>query len=205
MSSLRVIPNDLVCLEARAEIDLLSPATSREDVLARIDPDHLRTGPLNVLTSTAIAISAPDMAAAVEDALLRQTEALTSEDTALAAHARISAENLVLANLEHKACLSAYAAAETAAPVRAEWKNPQHYLEALRIHERRMDRLLRATKDAYERVEKAAGIYRTALLTRDGLEILNSVSERRPRPASGGYPEVLPAQTDTKNIVILVK
>lgn len=154
---------------------ILSTEISREAVLERIDPDTLLSAPLNLLITTALAIAPPDAGAATEDTVLRQTTALTESATALAAHTRIAAENLVLTNVEYQTAIQAYARGEIEAPVRAEWKNPQHYLEALKVHERRMDRLGRMRKEAFERVERAGEIYRKALLTREGLEVLKDI------------------------------
>ena len=164
---------------AEAELDILRPELTREDVLARVDPDLLRSGPFNLQLSTALAISSPDAAATTEDLLLRYTEALNDPNTSLAAHAKLAAEIYVMTTIEYHAATSAYAEGDTHAPVRSEWKNPQHYLEAMKIHERRMDRLLRARKDAVERFEKAAEIFRRAALTRDGLDLLRDVTVGR--------------------------
>lgn len=181
MSNLRVVPPPPVTITVGDPADeLLSPEVAREVVLDRIDPETLRSAPLNLLLSTALAIAPPDALPQTEDAVLRQTEALTRSETALAAHARLAAENFVLANVEYQAAIAAYAAADAKTPARDEWHNPQHYFEALKVHERRMDRLLRARESAFARVSKASETYREAVLTRDGLEILRDVSRGAP-------------------------
>jgi hypothetical protein len=108
----------------------LEPALSREDVLDRIDPDTLRSAPLNLLVSTAIAIAPPDTPEATEDAVLRYIDGLDSSKRALATHARLTAEALVLAFVEYQSAINAYATAEKDQPVRSDWSNPQHYLDA---------------------------------------------------------------------------
>lgn len=175
---MRIVPNATFTPE---ELEILAPATSREQVLERIDPDTLRTAPFNELLSVAIAISAPDAAAAVEDTMIRYTEALTDHGTTYGAHARLAAETWVLATIEYHASVEAYARGDSDAPVRSEWKNPQHYIEVLKVYERRMDRLLRARKECYERARDASEVFRQAALTRDGLEVLRSISVAKPQ------------------------
>ncbi len=162
------------------ELEILSPAMSREQVLERLDPDKLRTGPFTEVLATAISISAPDSAAAIEDTMIRYSEALTQHGTTYEAHAKLLVESMLLANIEYHASVDAYARGSTDAPVRSEWKNPQHYIEILKVYERRMDRLLRARKECYERFRDASDLFRQAALTRDGLEILRHVSVATP-------------------------
>lgn len=197
-SPLVLVPSAELAEISTALPAVLSSEISREAVLERVDVETLQSAPLNFLISTALAIAPADSAALAEDMLLRQTTALTESATALAAHARIAAEALALVNLEYQAATQAYAAAELEAPVRSEWKNPQHYLEACKVHERRMDRLGRMRKEVFERLERAGEIYRTALLTRDGLDTLKSV-EVGPRSAAQAV------SSDGKNICIIVQ
>lgn len=153
----------LVAAPARTFLDLTDPEVSREEVLARIDEDTLKSSPMNLLISTALAIASPDASAYVEDAVLRFVTALTSESVADQAFLRLTAEKLVLADIEYQNALTAYTNAENEAPRRSEWVNPQHYLEAAKIHERRMDRLLKVRKESFDRYAKSAEVYRSAL------------------------------------------
>lgn len=154
---------------------LLDPATSREEVLDRVDRDALLQAPFNLLLSTAIAMAPAGNEGLVEDAVIRETAALTHESDAFAAHARISAENFVLANKEYQAAIVKYSDAFNDAPARADWTNPQHFLEATKNHLRLLDHLLKAKKEAHERVIVTSDTYRQALLTRDGLELLRTL------------------------------
>jgi hypothetical protein len=174
---MRIVPDATFSPE---ELEILSPAVSREQVLERLDPDKLRTGPFTELLATAIAISAPDAAAAVEDTLIRYSEALTQHGTTYEAHAKLLMETMLLAHVEFHAAVEAYARGSTDVPVRSEWKNPQHYIEILKVYERRMDRLLRARKECHERFKECSEQFRQAVLTRDGLEILRHVSAAKP-------------------------
>lgn len=186
-------------LAARPLGSILEPSLSREEVLERIDPEALMTAPLNLLVATAIALAPPDAAAATEDHVLRYTAALTDDGlTAAQSYVRLTASTLVLTDVEYQQAITAQAAAETSGPDATDWKNQQHYIEALKLHERRMDRLLRTRKDAFDRYERAAEVYRAAILTRDGQEVLLSLAQRRASarsniPTSEGV-TVLPAQ-----------
>lgn len=180
------------------ELEILSPAMSREQVLERLDPDKLRTGPFTELLATAIAISAPDAAAAVEDTMIRYTEALTQHGTTYEAHAKLLVETMILANIEYHAAVDAYARGSTEAPVRSEWKNPQHYIEILKVYERRMDRLLRARKECYERFKECSEQFRQAALTRDGLEILRHVSVAAPAQVKPVPPKLFVTTHETR-------
>jgi hypothetical protein len=151
----------------------------RATVLSRVDREQLMTAPFNLLLSAAISCAPQDAAELTEDAVLRQTAALTDEHASIAAHAQLLAETFVLTNVEYQNAILAYTNAESAVPCRGDFNNPQHYLEALKIHERRMDRLLRARKEIFERLQKASEAYREALLTRDGLEVLRTVARQR--------------------------
>lgn len=153
----------LIAAAPRSFMDLSDPEVSREEVLARIDEDTLKSSPMNLLISTALAIASPDAAAYVEDAVLRYVTALTMEGVSDQAFLRLTAEKLVLADLEYQNALTAYTNAELEVPRRHEWANPQHYLEAAKIHERRMDRLLKVRKDSFDRYAKSAEVYRGAL------------------------------------------
>lgn len=207
-SPLSLVPShDLALLpEERSALPaILSAEVSREAVLERIDPDLLQSAPLNLLISTALAISPQDALSATEDAVLRQTAALTEVETSLAAHARISAENLVLANVEYQASIQAYAKAELEAPVRSEWNNAQHFLEALKVHERRMDRHLRTRREAFERVERAGEIYRKAVLTRDGRSMLESIAIAQRPVVQSSAPTTAATSSDGKNVLIVVQ
>lgn len=180
------------------ELEILSPAMSREQVLERLDPDKLRTGPFTELLATAIAISAPDAAAAVEDTMIRYTEALTQHGTTYEAHARLLVETMILANIEFHAAVEAYARGSADTPVRSEWKNPQHYIEILKVYERRMDRLLRARKECYERFKESSEQFRQAALTRDGLEILRHVSVAQPTQVKPAPPKLFVTTHETR-------
>ncbi len=170
------------------------PVLTREDVLDRIDRDTLQSAPLNLLVSTAIAIAPPDTPEATEDAVLKYIDGLDSNHRALAAHARLTAEALVLAFVEYQASINAYAAAETDAPLRSDWANPQHYLDACKVYERRMDRLTRVRKETFERYERASEVYRRAVLTREGHEILIEAAQRRSSQGPVELPTPAPAR-----------
>lgn len=192
---MRIVPDASFSPE---ELEILSPAMSREQVLERIDPDKLRTGPFTELLATAIAISAPDAAAAVEDTMIRYSEALMQHGTTYEAHAKLLMEGMLLANIEYHAAVEAYARASADAPVKSEWKNPQHYIEVLKVYERRMDRLLRARKECHERLKEASDLFRQAALTRDGLEILRHVSVNRPVQAQQPPPRLFVTARETR-------
>jgi len=170
----------------QARQSFLDPAMSREEVLERIDPEMLRTAPLNLLTATALAVASPDAAEATEDAVLRYTTALSDPLGAAQAYVRVTAEKLVLADVEYQSALTRCAQVELEAPLRTDWQNPQHYFEAMKLHERRMDRLVRVRKEAFERFERAAELYRVALLTSEGRDILVSLATRRGGAGTGG-------------------
>ena len=161
---------------------LTDPQVDRETVLARVDRETLLTAPFNLLLSTAIALAPPDAMELTEDAVIRQTLALTHESESLAAHARLLAETFVLTNVEYQSAILACTEADRAVPTQADFKNPQHYLEALKIHERRMDRLQRARNEVFGRLTRASELYREALLTRDGLEVLREISLQGTQP-----------------------
>lgn len=210
MSNLRLLDLESSALVGTSQsadsLSLLTdPYVDRETVLARVDRDTLLSAPLNLLLSTAIALAPQDAAELTEDAVIRQTAALCHEQQSLAAHARLLAETFVLANVEHQNAILAYTAAENVTPVVGDFRNPQHYLEALKIHERRMDRLLRARKEAFDRLTKASELYREALLTRDGLEVLRAISVQRSQPHSvpGTVPEC-PADDSGKPLRVTV-
>lgn len=159
----------------RDATDYLDSRIDREEVLSRIDPEELCTAPLNLLLSTAISLAPSDAAELTEDAVLRQTTALTDEQHAAVGHARLLAEAFVLTNVEYQSAITAYATADAQAPVMEHFKNPQHWIQALNVHERRMDRLMRGRKEAFERLQKASELYREAVLTRDGISFLRMV------------------------------
>lgn len=181
-SPLRVVPD--------VPLSLLDPEVTREEVLERIDPDTLRTAPLNLLVSTALALAPQDAGAATEDMVLRYSTEL-SGDRAVDAFIRTTAEKLVLADVEYQQSIVAYTEAEQSRPVREDWRNPQHYLEALKVHERRMDRLLRARKETFERYDRAAACYRAALTSSKGLQFFRA---RGPAAHAVETPEVLDEQ-----------
>lgn len=184
MTLLRILQSDEISAVTPEHVDALAVLLSdaqldRESVLNRVDRETLFSARFNLLLSTAISLAPQDAAELTEDAVLRQTAALIDEHTSIAAHARLLAETFVLSNVEHQNAILTYTTAENAVPCRQDFTNPQHYLEALKIHERRMDRLLRARKEAFERLQKASEAYREALLTRDGLEVLRTVTRQR--------------------------
>lgn len=181
MTSLRLLdPSSPALVRTSPTTDTLSlltdPLVDRASVLERVDRETLLTAPFTLLLSTALALAPPDALELTEDAVIRQTLALTHESDSLAAHARILAEAFVLTNVEYQSAILACTDADRAVPAQADFKNPQHYLEALKIHERRMDRLQRARNEVFGRLTRASELYREALLTRDGLEVLREIS-----------------------------
>jgi len=202
--------------------ELFDPELTREDLLARVDPDTLRQAPINLLVSTAIAMSEPDATALVEDHVLRYREALISTEQGAQGYVRLTAEKLVLADVEYQQAIVRYGEVEARYPSREDFASGQIFNEACKLHERRMDRLLRARKECFDRYERAAEVYRVALLTRDGQEVLVSLATKsRGRVAgvpqspahslaSGAYEEgrvdVLPAETEqTRDVRVLVQ
>lgn len=163
----------------------LQPVVSREDVFARLDYESLKTAPHALLTATALAIAPPDALEVVEDKLVRSVEGLSDAVTASSTYVRLTAEKLTLADVEYQSSISAFAAAEAAAPRREDWKNHQHYFEALKLHERRMDRLGKLRKESFDRYERAAEIYRVAMLTSEGREILVQLAQRKSSGSTG--------------------
>jgi len=181
MTSLRLLdPSSPALVRTSPTVDSLSllmdPSVDRETVLERVDRETLLTAPFTLLLSTALALAPPDAVELTEDAVIRQTLALTHEQDSLAAHARLLAETFVLTNVEYQSAILACTEADRAVPSMSDFKNPQHYLEALKIHERRMDRLQRARNEVFGRLTRASELYREALLTRDGLEVLREIS-----------------------------
>lgn len=180
-------------LEARG----LAPATSFEElfdeeittgeVLERLSPGRLETAPLGLLTATALAISSDATAPYVEDRVVRYREGLTSEHAA-ASYVRLAAEQLVLADVERQQAVTRYAEIEAHYPERDQFSSSQIFVEACKLHERRMDRLLKAQKETFDRYDRAAEIYRVALLTREGQEVLVQLATktRNGRPATTG-------------------
>lgn len=155
----------MVAAPPRALIDLTGDEVTREDLLERIDPDELKSSRLNLLLMTAISVAQPDVSAATEDAVIRYVVALTaqSSDTADLAYLRLTAEKLVLADVEYQSAATRYVREEGSAPCRADWSKEATFLEAGRLHERRMERMLRDKREAFDRYVKAGEVYRVAL------------------------------------------
>lgn len=155
----------MVTAPPRALLDLTSDEVTREDLLERIDPDELKSSRLNLLLMTAISVAQPDVSTQTEDAVIRYVMALTAQnqDTADLAYLRLTAEKLVLADVEYQSAATRYVREEDNAPLRSAWAKEQTFLEAGRLHERRMERMLRDKREAFDRYVKAGEVYRVAL------------------------------------------
>jgi hypothetical protein len=80
--------------------------------------------------------------------------------------------------VEYQQAITKYADVDAAYPARESFVQEGVYINACKIHELRMDRLLKARKECFDRYERAAEIYRVALLTRDGQEVLLSLATK---------------------------
>jgi hypothetical protein len=89
----------------------------------------------------------------VEDALLRRSDSALSDDEV--SRLRPLADQVALLEAEYLAASAKYHDAEAAVPDPEKWHNPQHLLEAMKVHERRMDRLQRGMRDADDRRSRA--------------------------------------------------
>ena len=188
--------------------DLFDESLTREDVLKRIDPETLRTAPVNLLITTAIAMASSDATEATEDYVLRHREALLSRDLASTGYLRLTAEKFVLADIEYQQAITKCAEIETAYPMRGQFSSESVYIDSCKLYERRMDRLLRSKKESFDRYERAAEVYRVALLTRDGQEVLMSLSAKtrpvtRTRDNSLPNPAHILASNDDHGVEVL--
>lgn len=116
-------------------------------------PQELRQGPWSLLLAVATKGAAAGTAPLVEDALLRRSDAALSDDEVT--RLRPLADQVALLEAEYLAASAKYHEAELATPDPAKWHNQQHLLEAMKVHERRMDRLQRGMRDADERRSRA--------------------------------------------------
>lgn len=116
-------------------------------------PQELRQGPWSLLLAVATKGAAAGTAPLVEDALLRRSDAALSPDEMT--RLRPLADQVALLEAEYLAASAKYHEAELSTPDPAKWHNQQHLLEAMKVHERRMDRLQRGMRDADERRSRA--------------------------------------------------
>jgi len=140
--------------DADAEDLAIGPPQDVEPAGLAVRPaSELREGPWSLLLATALRSASAAEAPLVEDALLRRSDAALSpqDETRL----RPLADQVALLESEYLAASRKYHAAEDEVPSKATWHNPQHLLEAMKVHERRMDRLQRGMRDAHERLVRA--------------------------------------------------
>lgn len=123
-------------------------------------PGELREGPWSLLLQTALGSAAKGTAPLVEDAMLRRSDAALSDDELT--RLRPLADQVALLELEYLAASRKYTEAEDATPDPGKWQNPQHLLEAMKVHERRMVRLQQGMRDAHERLTVAVETLRVA-------------------------------------------
>lgn len=147
---------------------VVSPAS-----LARA-PEELRQGPWSLLLAVATKGAALGTAPLVEDALLRRSDSALSDDDLT--RLRPLADQVALLEAEYLAASAKYHDAEGDVPDPERWVNPQHLLEAMKHHERRMDRLQRGMRDADDRRSRAI----------DQLERARRGEPAGPPAASGG-------------------
>lgn len=115
---------------------------------------ELRTGPWSLLLAAALKTAPASFAEElVEDSLLRRSDAALSTDERV--RLRPLADQVAALETEYLAAGVRYHDAESEAPRKDDWNNVQHYLEAMKVHERRMDRLQRGVRDAHDRYTKA--------------------------------------------------
>ncbi len=146
-----------------AKPSVLDGSLTREEVLERVDSERLVSGGYNQLVLTALSLVGEGTGELAEDMLLRYSTALSEKSTAEQAYIQLLSEKVTLTDLEYQAAISAYTKAEAEIPSPSDWALPQHYIDVAKIHERRMDRLLRARTDAFKRFEAACALYREAL------------------------------------------
>lgn len=145
--------NSLVVTDGKTEscgLVQAKPGTHVPVAPAPVAPPAAPENPWNLLVATALKSAPASEEALVEDALTRRAAAALSPDEA--ARLKPLADQVALLEVEYFAASGRYHEAEGAAPTRTEWANPQHYLEACKAHERRMDRLQRGMRDAHERL-----------------------------------------------------
>lgn len=144
--------------------DEVGPPLDPHDTALRT-PVELREGPWSLLVSTALQGAAPDQAPLVEDALLRRSDAALSAD--LQRRLRPLADQVALLESEYLTASSKYSLAEAQVPSKDDWHNPQHLLEAMKVHERRMDRLQRGMRDVHDRLVRSVQLLDRARLGGD--------------------------------------
>lgn len=120
-----------------------------ELAVAALEPGAERNTVWSMWLSTALGSAPASQAALVESALTTRSDAAMSAD--MQRRLRPLADQVALLEVEYMSACTKYNEAESATPDPAAWKNPQHLLEAMKVHERRMDRLQRGMRDAHDR------------------------------------------------------
>lgn len=110
-------------------------------------------GPWTLFVATAMQSATPAQVPLVETAFRARSEAALAD--AYAVRMRPLADQVALLEVEYAGACAKYYAAENDRPDPRVWHNPQHLLEAMKVHERRMDRLQRGMRDTHERLIRA--------------------------------------------------